>query len=104
MVDQAVTLFSLEQIRGSNLRPVKSEAVLPKTCYHCNISSKAVLYGRSDMWMGPANLLHAAAQYSEYNEKQTAGYSTVILINLWIDLFRKIKIGILIFLVSTEID
>ena len=35
-----------------------------------NISSKgAVLPGRNDVEMGPANSLHASAYYSKYNER-----------------------------------
>ena len=34
-----------------------------------SFSKGAVLYGRNDAEMGPANLLHALALYSEYNKK-----------------------------------
>ena len=62
---------SLERLgRGSNLRPVKSDTVLPTARHHCDISSKgAVLPGRNDAEMGPANSLHASAYYSKYNER-----------------------------------
>ena len=67
-VGRAVTRSSLErEVRGSNLGPVKSDTVLPTARHRCNISSKgAVLPGRNDAEMGPANSLHASAYYSEY--------------------------------------
>ena len=70
-VGRAVTRSSLErEIRGSNLGPVKSDAVLPTARHRCNISSKeAALPGRNDAEMGPANSLHASAYYSEYNKR-----------------------------------
>ena len=44
--------------------------MLPTARYRCDISSKgAVLPGRNDAEMGPANSLHASAYYSEYNER-----------------------------------
>ena len=53
-----------------NSRSVKSNSVLPTACYHCNISSKgAVLLGRNDAEMCPANSLHALVYCSNYNEK-----------------------------------
>ena len=52
------------------LWPVKSETVLSTVRHRCNISSKeAVLPGRNDAEIGPANLLHASEYYSEYNER-----------------------------------
>ena len=43
--------------------------MLPTTRHRWGISSKeVVLAGRNDTEMGPANSLHALAQYSEYNE------------------------------------
>ena len=62
-VGRAVTQSSLEQeVRGSNLGPVKSAAVLPTAHHRCDISSKeAVFPGRSDAEKGPANSLHASA-------------------------------------------
>ena len=43
---------------------------LAQCCHRCNISSKgAVLPGRNDAEMGPANSLHALAWYSEYHER-----------------------------------
>ena len=70
-VGRAVTRSSLErEVRGSNLGPVKSDTVLPTARHRCNISSKgAVLPGRNDAEMGPANSLHASAYYSEYKWK-----------------------------------
>ena len=67
----AVTRSSLErQVKGSNLRPVKLDTVLPTVCYRSDISSKgAVLPGRNDAEMGPANSLPASAYYSDYNER-----------------------------------
>ena len=67
-VGRAVTRSSLErEVRGSNLGPVKSDTVLPTARHRCSISSKgAVLPGRNDAEMGPANSLHASAYYSEY--------------------------------------
>ena len=54
----------------SFLRNEKSDRVLPTARHHCDISSKgAVLPGRNDAEMGPANSLHASAYYSEYNER-----------------------------------
>ena len=60
---RALTNSSLErEVRGSNLGPVKSDAVLPTARYHCEISSKgAVLPRCNDVEMGPANSLHASA-------------------------------------------
>ena len=50
------------EVWGSNLGPVKSNSVLPIAHHRCNISSKeAVLPGRNDAEMGPANSLHASA-------------------------------------------
>ena len=71
-VGRAVTRSSLErEVRGSNLGPVKSDAVLPTARHRCDISSNgAVLSGRMDAEMGPANSLHASAYYSEYNERR----------------------------------
>ena len=62
-VGRAVTRSSLErEVRGSNLGPVKSDTVLPTARHRCSISSKeAVLPGRNDTEMGPANSLHASA-------------------------------------------
>ena len=58
------------EVRSSNLRPVKSDTVLPTARHRCDISSKeAVLAGRNDAEMGPANSLHASAYYSECNER-----------------------------------
>ena len=70
-VGRAVTRSSLErEVCGSNLGPVKSDTVLPTARHRCDISSKeAVLPGRNDAEMGPANSLHASAYYSEYNER-----------------------------------
>ena len=58
-----VTRSSLErEIWGSILGPVKSDIVLPTARYRCDISSKgAVLPGRNDAEMGPANSLHTSA-------------------------------------------
>ena len=66
-----LTRSSLErEVGGSNLGPVKSNTVLPTARHRCDISSKgAVLPGRNDAEMGPANSLHASAYYSEYNER-----------------------------------
>ena len=70
-VGRAVTRSSLKrEVRGSNLGPVKSDTVLPTARHRCDISSKgAVLPGRNDAEMGPANSLHASAYYSEYNKR-----------------------------------
>ena len=66
-----VTRSSLErEVWGSNLGPVKSNTVLPTARHRSDISSKgAVLLGRNDAEMGPANSLHAWAYYSECNER-----------------------------------
>ena len=71
LVGRAVTRSSLErEVWGSNLGPVKSDTVLPTARHRCDISSnEAVLPGRNDAEMGPANSLHASAYYSEYNER-----------------------------------
>ena len=63
--------LSLErEVLGSNLGHVKSDTPLPTARHHCNILSKgAVLPGRNDTDMAPANLLHALAFYSKYNER-----------------------------------
>ena len=43
--------------------------MLPTASHHCDVFSKGtVLPRRNDAEMGPANLLHALAQFSEYNE------------------------------------
>ena len=70
-VARALTRSSLErEVRSSNLRPVKSNIVLPTARHRCDISSEgAVLSGRNDAEMGPANSFHASAYYSEYNER-----------------------------------
>ena len=49
-VSQAVTRSSLErEVWGSNLEPVKSDAVLPTARHRCDISLKeTVLPGRND--------------------------------------------------------
>ena len=69
-VGRAVTRLFLERkVRGSNLGPVK-DTVLPPARHRCDISQKgAVFPGRNDVEMGPANLLHASAYYSDYNER-----------------------------------
>ena len=70
-VGRAVTRSSLErEVWGSNLGPVKSDTKLPTARHRCDISSNgAVLPGRNDAEMGPANSLHASAYYSGYNER-----------------------------------
>ena len=70
-VGRAVTRSSLEQeVRSSNLGPVKSNTVLPTAHHRCGIYSKgAVLPGCNDAEMDPANSLHASVYYSEYNER-----------------------------------
>ena len=62
-IKQTNTRSSLErEVWGSNLGPVKSDTVLPTARHRCDISSKgAVLPGRNDAEMGPANSLHALA-------------------------------------------
>ena len=59
---------SLErEVWGANLGPVKSDTVLPTARHRFDISSKwAVLPGRNNAEMGPANSLHALAYYSDY--------------------------------------
>ena len=48
----------------------KSDTVLPTARHRCDISSKeAVLPGRNDAEMGPANSLHASAYYSDYTKR-----------------------------------
>ena len=71
LVGQAVTRSSLErEVWGLNLGPVKSDTVLLTARHLCDVSSNgAVLPGRNDTEMGPANSLHASAYYSEYNER-----------------------------------
>ena len=70
-VGRAVMRSSLErEVWGSNLRPVKSNTVLPMVRHRCNISLKgAVQPGRNDVAMGPTNSLHASAYYSDCNER-----------------------------------
>ena len=70
-VGRAVTRSSLErEVWGSNLGPVKSDTVLPTARHRCDIYSKgAVLPGRNEVEMDPANSLHASAYYSEYIER-----------------------------------
>ena len=62
IIGRAVTHSSLEwEVQGSNVGPVKSDAVLPTARRRCKISSKeAMLPGRNDAEMGPANSLHAS--------------------------------------------
>ena len=63
-------LYLQREVFGSNLGPVKSDTPLPMARHHCNILSKgALLPGCNDTDMAPANLLHASAFYSEYNER-----------------------------------
>ena len=50
-------------------RPVKLDAVLLTARHRCDISKGAVLPGRNNAEMGPANSLHASATYVEYNER-----------------------------------
>ena len=66
-----VTCSSLERkLRGSNHSPVKSDTVLPTAYHRCDIFSKrAVLPGRNDAEMGPANSLHDSTYHSEYNKR-----------------------------------
>ena len=68
---EAVTRSSLErEVWGSNLGPVKLDTVLPTARHRYDISSNgAVLPGRNDAEMGPANSLHAPAYYNEYSER-----------------------------------
>ena len=48
------------EVWGSSLGPVKSDTVLPTARHRCDISSKgALLPGRNDAQMGPANSLLA---------------------------------------------
>ena len=70
-VDRTVTHSSLErEVRGSNLGPVKLDTMVPTARHRCDISSKeAVLPGRNNAEMGPANLLQASAYYIKYNER-----------------------------------
>ena len=68
-VGQAVTRSSLKQVWGSNLGPVNSDTVLPTVRYRSDISKEAMLPGRNDAEMGPANSLHASVYYSEYIER-----------------------------------
>ena len=60
---RAVTRSSLKrEVWGLNLDPVTSNRVLPTARHRCDNSSKeAVLAGRNDAEMGPANSLHASA-------------------------------------------
>ena len=62
LVGRAVTHSSWKrEVRVSSLGPVKSDTVLPTAHHRCDISSKgAVVPGRNDAEMGPANLLHAS--------------------------------------------
>ena len=57
------------------LGPVKLNTVLPTARYRCDICLKgAVLPGRNDVEMGPANSLHALAYNSEYNKRFNFDY------------------------------
>ena len=57
-------------VSGAGGLRFKSDAVLPTARHRCDISSKgAMLPGRNDAEMGPANSLHVSAYYSEYNER-----------------------------------
>ena len=70
-VVRAVTRPSTQrEVWDSNLGQIKSDTVLTTARHRCDISSKgAVLLGRNDAEMGPANSLHVSARYSEYNER-----------------------------------
>ena len=76
---RAVTPSSLERkVWGSNLGQVKFDTVLPTTCHRCDISSKgAVLPGRNDAEMVPANSLHALAEYRDFKERFDESLSRV---------------------------
>ena len=62
-VGREVTRLSLErEVRGLNIKPVKSETVLPTARHCCDIFLKEIgLLGRNDAEMGPENSLHASA-------------------------------------------
>ena len=62
---------SLERkVWGSNLGPVKWDLMLSTAPHRYDLSSiEAALSGRNDAEMGPAKLLHASSQYSEYSER-----------------------------------
>ena len=62
-IGRAVVRSSLERVvYGSNLGPVKLGTVLPTVRPRCNISAKgAVLPGRYNAEMDPANSLHVSA-------------------------------------------
>ena len=64
-----VTRSFLEwEVGRSNFGLVKLDTALPIVRHCCGISLKeAVLPGRNDAEMGPANSLHALAYYNEYN-------------------------------------
>ena len=69
-VDRAVTRSSLERDLRFKSRAGQIETVLPTVLHRCDISSKrAVLSGRYDAEMNPANSLHALAHYSEYKKR-----------------------------------
>ena len=62
VVGQEVTRSSLErEVRGSNLRPVKTDIVLPTARHRQNISSKGVVLPagsrRNEAEMGPLSTL-----------------------------------------------
>ena len=60
-VDRSVTRSSLDrEVWGSNLKPVKSDTVLPTAWHRCDISSKEAEL-LADEEMGPADSLHALA-------------------------------------------
>ena len=63
LVGRGVTRSFLERgVGGSNLRPVKSDIVLPMARHRCNISlKKAVLSGCNDAEIDHVNSLHASA-------------------------------------------
>ena len=70
-IGRALTRSSLErEVKSSNLGPVKSNTVLPTVRHRCNNSSKgAVLPGRNNAEMDPANSLHALVYYIKFNER-----------------------------------
>ena len=69
-IGRVVTHLFLEwEVWGLNLGAGQSDTVLQTACYRYIFSKRAVLPGRNDAEVGPANSSHASAKYNKYNER-----------------------------------
>ena len=70
MTGQLVIDYTFVSAAGGPISGQSNQTVSPTARHCCDISSKgAVLLGRNDAEIGPANSLHASAEYFEYKEK-----------------------------------